>query len=87
MVIGGTPAYLRLSDSAIVGVPAAASGESPLQLGASSLVGNALIDDLSLVTVPDQVVDPDAAAPGASDEPDVPATISLENGLPSPNTR
>lgn len=87
MVIGGTPAYLRLSDSSIVGVPAAASTDAPLQLGSPSLVGNALLEGVPLVTVQDQVVGADAADPGASDQPEPPATISLENGLPSPNTR
>jgi len=87
MVIGGTPAYLRLSDSAIVGVPAAASTDAPLQLGPPSLVGNSLLDGVPLVTAPDQAIGSDGTDPGASDEPEKPATISLENGLPSPNTR
>ncbi|GAB3617631.1 hypothetical protein GCM10027416_21880 [Okibacterium endophyticum] len=87
MVIGGTPAYLRLSDAGIVGVPAAASAEESEYSG-TLLVGNSLLDGVPLVTVSDGVVsESNAADSGASDAQAPPATISLENGLPSPNTR
>jgi hypothetical protein len=84
MVISGTPAYLRLSDGGIVGVPAAGTADSSVLVGASTLVANSLIADLPLVTVPEQTVDP--ANAGVAD-PNAPvAPISLDNGIRSPQT-
>jgi hypothetical protein len=84
MVISGTPAYLQLSDGAIVGVPAAATTDSSVPVGASTLVANSLITDLPLVTVPDQTVDPANSGVADADAPVAP--ISLDNGIPSPQT-
>lgn len=84
MVISGTPAYLRLSDGGIVGVPAAGTADSSVPVGSSTLVANSLITDLPLVTVPDQLVDP--AGAGVADPAAPVAPISLDNGIPSPQT-
>lgn len=85
MVINGTPAYLRLSDGAIVGVPAAATTETEIPVGPSTLVGNSLLDGVPLVTVPGATVDPTAA--GVADADATVAPVSLENGIPAPQTR
>ena len=84
MVISGTPAYLRLSDGGIVGVPAAGTADSSVPVGPSTLVANSLITDLPLVTVPDQIVDP--AGTGVADADTEVPPISLDNGIPSPQT-
>lgn len=87
MVINGTPAYLRLSDGAVVGVPAAATAETDIPVGAATLVANSLIDGVPLVTVPGASVDPDAANTGVANAADPVAPVSLENGIPAPQTR
>jgi hypothetical protein len=84
MVINGTPAYLRLSDGAIVGVPAAATTETEIPVGPSTLVGNSLLDGVPIVTVPGATVDPNAA--GVADADATVAPVSLENGIPAPQT-
>lgn len=86
MVINGTPAYLRLSDGAVVGVPAAATAETDIPVGAATLVANSLIDGVPLVTVPGASVDPDAANTGVANAADPVAPVSLENGIPAPQT-
>ena len=78
MVSNSNPVYLRLSDGAVLGAPASASGS---QAGASSLVPNALLTGSTLLS---QLPDDAAAASGAvaiSSGPVVPA------GLAAPTTR
>ncbi|MET4636890.1 hypothetical protein [Mycetocola sp. 2940] len=87
MVINGTPAYLRLSDGAVVGVPAAAATETEVPVGPSTLVGNSLIAGVPLVTVPGASVDPNATGTGVADPAAPVAPVSLENGIPAPQTR
>lgn len=87
MVINGTPAYLRLSDGAVVGVPAAAATETEIPVGPSTLVGNSLIDGVPLVTVPGASVDPNASGAGVADPAAPVPPVSLENGIPAPQTR
>ncbi|MET0842994.1 MAG: hypothetical protein ABWY23_04055 [Mycetocola sp.] len=87
MVINGTPAYLRLSDGAVIGVPAAATAETEIPVGAATLVANSLLDGVPLVTVPGASVDPDAANTGVADAAEPVAPVSLENGIPAPQTR
>lgn len=87
MVINGTPAYLRLSDGAVIGVPAAATAQTDIPVGAATLVANSLLDGVPLVTVPGASVDPDAADTGVANALDAAAPISLENGIPAPQTR
>jgi hypothetical protein len=87
MVINGTPAYLRLSDGAVVGVPAAAMEATEVPVGPSTLVGNALLNGVPLVTVPGASVDPDATGTGVANPAEPVAPLSLENGIPAPQTR
>jgi hypothetical protein len=87
MVINGTPAYLRLSDGAVVGVPAAAVAETEVPVGPSTLVGNSLLDGVPLVTVPGASVDADASGTGVANPAEPIAPLSLENGIPAPQTR
>ena len=78
MISNSNPVYLRLSDGAVLGAPASASGS---QAGAASLVPNALLaGSTPLTQLPDDV----AAASGAvtiTSAPVVPA------GLAAPTTR
>lgn len=87
MVINGTPAYLRLSDGAVIGVPAAATEQTEIPVGASTLVANSRIDGVPLVTVPGASVDPDAGNAGVATGDEAVAPISLDNGIPAPQTR
>ncbi|HEV7848367.1 MAG TPA: hypothetical protein VGO88_03455 [Mycetocola sp.] len=87
MVINGTPAYLRLSDAAVIGVPAAAMEETEIPVGPSTLVANSLIDGVPLVTVPGATVDPDASATGVANAAQPIPPLSLEDGIPAPQTR
>ena len=78
MVTNSNPVYLRLSDGAVLGAPASASGS---QAGAASLVPNALLTGSTLLS---QLPDDAAAAVGAvaiTSAPVVPA------GLAAPTTR
>jgi hypothetical protein len=87
MVINGTPAYLRLSDAAVVGVPAAATEATEVPVGPSTLVANSLIDGVPLVTVPGATVSADATGAGVANAAEPVAPLSLENGIPAPQTR
>jgi hypothetical protein len=97
MVSNSTPAYLRLSDGAVLGAPTSAAGGQP---GAASLVPNSLLADVPLVTqqaaggtgasvvaaAPAPVAPVAAAATGATTA-GTPAAIAVTDGLPSPTTR
>ncbi|MEJ3406009.1 hypothetical protein WDJ51_14845 [Rathayibacter sp. YIM 133350] len=71
MVSNAHPVYLRLSDGAVLGQPQAADASAGGQGGARSLVPNALISDVPLVT---QLPPPAAAA------------TAPQAGAPAPNT-
>ncbi len=78
MVSNSNPVYLQLSDGAVLGAPASASGS---QAGAASLVPNALLSEAALLA---QSTDGFVASKGAvavSPVPIVPA------GLAAPTTR
>jgi hypothetical protein len=102
MVSNSTPAYLRLSDGAVLGAPTSAAGDQP---GAASLVPNSLLTDVPLVTqqaaggsgasvdaaaptaaAPTAVSPVDAAAPAAATAAGAGA-VAVTDGLPSPTTR
>jgi hypothetical protein len=97
MVSNSTPAYLRLSDGAVLGAPTSAAGGQP---GAASLVPNSLLADVPLVTqqaaggtgasvvaaAPAPAAPVAAAATGATTA-GAPAAIAVTDGLPSPTTR
>ncbi|MCU1447017.1 hypothetical protein [Cryobacterium sp.] len=96
MVSNSTPAYLRLSDGAVLGAPTSADGD---QAGAASLVPNSLLTETPLVT------QQAAGGTGASVAAAAPATtatgtaastaatttaaaaVAATDGLPSPTTR
>ena len=89
-----SPAFLRLSDGAIVGEASAADG-SVVVGAAGNLVANELLGGIPLVTPPadaaavDPAVDPSvAAAAGAPTSPGAIETVpSTPGALPSPVTR
>ncbi|MFJ6652688.1 hypothetical protein ACIQLJ_07830 [Microbacterium sp. NPDC091313] len=91
MVINESPSYLRLSDGAIVGAGAPASGSSAVDAINRGSVPNALVTDTPLVTAPDATIQgvplaptPEQSADGA-DGSATPPPIS--DGLPTPATR
>lgn len=79
MIVDGSPAYLRLSDSTVLGVPGAATDEAAVPFGEAGLVGNALLDAESS--------DKSATQDGSSSAPAGNADVSLSDGLPTPATR
>jgi hypothetical protein len=88
MVSNSTPAYLRLSDGAVLGAPSSATGS---QAGAASLVPNSLLTGVPLVTeqvaggTGTGVAASTAATAGAADT--APLAVAATDGLPSPTTR
>jgi cell division protein FtsL len=79
MVVNSTPAYLRLSDGAVLGQPGEAGGASSIPLGPTEYVGNAAVDALPGATTGTE----EEGAP-AEDAESTPVTF--EDGLPSPQT-
>lgn len=79
MVINSTPAYLRLSDGAVLGQPGEAGAASSIPLGPTEYVGNSAADAL-----PGAVPAPTEEGAPAEDAPTPPVTF--EDGLPSPKT-
>jgi hypothetical protein len=95
MVSNSNAAYLRLSDGAVLGAPASATGS---QAGAASLVPNSLIAGVPLVSAEGaaavapatpSAAAPTAAATGAAGSAAAAAssTVTATDGLPSPTTR
>lgn len=97
MVSNSTPAYLRLSDGAVLGAPVSAAG-TPANAGsgAAGLVPNALLSGIPLVTdlvpagaqgtgIGSATGHGRSAAARAAHTPAAPAAPA--NGLPSPSTR
>lgn len=92
MVTNSNPAFLRLSDGAVQGAPASATGS---QAGAADLVPNSLLAAAPLVT--QQGADGAGAAPAATAATTAAATtattttstaaVAPTTGLPSPTTR
>ncbi|TFD78015.1 hypothetical protein [Cryobacterium fucosi] len=88
MVSNSNPVYLRLSDGAVLGAPASATGS---QGGAASLVPNALLAGVPLVTQLPQGAGQGASVGGAA--ADSPAKVAgvvptpAPNGIPTPATR
>ena len=78
MVSNSNPVYLRLSNGAVLGAPASASGS---QAGAASLVPNALLTGSTLLT---QLPDDAAAKAGAVAITSAPVAPA---GLAAPTTR
>ncbi|MDY7527541.1 MULTISPECIES: hypothetical protein [Cryobacterium] len=92
MISNSNPVYLRLSDSAVLGAPSSATGS---QAGAASLVPNALLTGVPLVTQPAQATGQGASVAGAATSPattTAPTTSTAAvpapgAGLPTPTTR
>jgi len=84
MVSNSSPAFLYLSDGSVRGAPSSAGGS---QAGAASLVPNALLAGVPLVTdlpAGGQGAGVAAATPAAGTAA---ATVAPNDGLPSPTTR
>lgn len=79
MVINAAPAYLRLSDGAVLGEPGVAGAASSIPLGPTEYVGNAATDAL-----PGAVAEPGEEGAPADDA--APPPVTFEDGLPSPKT-
>jgi len=89
MVSNSNPAYLRLSDGAVLGAPIAASGAAGTVTGGQgNLVPNALLAGVGVIGAPQppatQTGNP--ASPGASDAPADAPTVPLQGALPTPVT-
>lgn len=97
MVSNSSPAYLRLSDGAVLGAPGAAAGKpASSRSGATGLVPNALLAGVPLVTdlPPSGAQGTGIAGKGANGRsavapaaPAAPAPVAPPTGLPSPSTR
>ena len=84
MVSNSSPVYLRLSDGAVLGAPASATGS---RAGAASLVPNSLLTDAAVLTQA-QAASLSAAEGGAASIAVTPTpAVPIRNGLPSPTTR
>lgn len=93
MVTNANPAYLRLSDGAVLGQPFGEQGVGVS--GASALVPNALLGGVPLVTEQPQeaavpaapaAVEQTAATPPAPAAPPAAPEPALQGGIPSPAT-
>lgn len=86
MVVADTPAYLRLSDGALIGAGVPAPGTSSVDAIGRGAVGNALITDVPLVTAPGATMEgmPIAENPAGADSTTPPP---ITDGLPTPATR
>jgi hypothetical protein len=91
MVGNSNPAYLRLSDGAVLGAPIAASGAAgPVTGGSGNLVPNALLSGVPLVTAqgsstPGSQAE-NSASTGAPTAPATTAPVPLQGALPTPVT-
>jgi hypothetical protein len=99
MVSNSNPAYLRLSDGAVLGAPLAATGAAGTVTGGQgNLVPNSQLNGVPLVAAPGQTVTggPAAAAagaqagssatPGAASTPPAKPSVPLQGALPTPVT-
>jgi len=95
MVSNSSPAYLRLSDGAVLGAPLPASGAAGTVTGAQgNLVPNALLAGVSLVTQQQKTANPspttgqagNSTTSGGATAPATPPTVPLQGALPTPVT-
>lgn len=88
MVTNSNPLFLQLSDGAVLGAPASASGS---QAGTASLVPNSLLAGVPLITELPQNTGQGASLGGSPAEPPAavaPVAPAVEsNALPTPTTR
>lgn len=81
MVNNGTPVYLRLSDSAVIGSPTPASAAAG---STGQLVGNALTQNIPLVTAP-KTTKPKTSGAGAANGTNAAGTQEQASGSGAPN--
>jgi hypothetical protein len=96
MVSNSNPAYLRLSDAAVLGAAVPASGTAGTVTGGQgNLVPNSLLTGVPLVTAPQAPVQPgpatgaqagSSASDGAADPAAPPPSVPLDGALPTPVT-
>ncbi len=90
MLSNNTPAYLRLSDGAVLGAPSSGDGFTNLVAGDSSgLVPNSLLADVPIVTSAPASASTSAqtgAQVGAPPPPVPTGPVALSNGLPGLST-
>jgi hypothetical protein len=85
MVSNSSPAYLRLSDGAVLGAPLAASGAAGTVTGGQgNLVPNSLLAGVPLVTQAQQTVN--STSPGAATTTPTTTPVPLQGALPTPVT-
>lgn len=85
MVVEQAPAYLRLSDGAVTGVPAPATGSSNVNPLSASTVPNSLVAHVPLVTDPSgSITSGQAIAQSVPVNPQTPPPIA--DALPTPTT-
>lgn len=89
MVSNSNPAYLRLSDGAVLGAPIAASGAAGTVTGGQgNLVPNALLAGVGVIgsQQPPATQAGNPAGTGAADTPADAPTVPLQGALPTPVT-
>lgn len=92
MVSNSNPAYLRLSDGAVLGAPIAATGAAGTVTGGQgNLVPNALLSGVGLVNAQQPAAPPatqagNSASTGAATPPAGTPTVPLQGALPTPVT-
>lgn len=92
MVSNSNPAYLRLSDGAVLGAPIPATGGGTVTGGQGNLVPNTQLKGVPLVTQQQDVPPPAAshaensARAGAASRPTVAPSVPLDGALPTPVT-
>ncbi|GIT80085.1 hypothetical protein LLS1_17540 [Leifsonia sp. LS1] len=91
MVSNSNPAYLRLSDGAVLGAPIAANGAAGTVTGGQgNLVPNSLLAGVGVVNAQGQPTATtqtgNSASAGAATPPTTPPTVPLQGALPTPVT-
>jgi len=92
MVSNSNPAYLRLSDGAVLGAPIAATGAAGTVTGGQgNLVPNSLLAGVGLANTQQPATPPatqagNSASTGAATPPTTAPTVPLQGALPTPVT-
>ncbi|WP_292833196.1 hypothetical protein [Microbacterium sp.] len=86
MVVGQPPSYLRLSDRAIIGDSAGATGVTSIDALTKAAVPNALIGGVPLVTDPASSLSSGATVETVALAADSPTPPAIADGLPTPDT-
>lgn len=86
MVVGQPPSYLRLSDHAIIGDSAGATGATSIDALTKAAVPNALVGGVPLVTDPASSLSSGATVDAAILTADSSTPPAIAEGLPTPAT-